>query len=282
MTEFVYLTVEQIIRINADQDGGVGVVDRAGIEASAARPGSGAFGSEAFPTIWEKAAAYVHGFATTQYFSDGNKRTAWLSAIAFLSINGRELPEVPEIEAETFVQAVAQKVFDTEDEPDATLRRAAEWFESKWNNQRVGPAIDPRLEYCYLAFDVAEPDAAEAITVYGPGMHAIGHNASYPVHLRVFVVGRLHWDRIDTLIPHVLSVKVVPDQGYKRITHNEERFDFDPHIPPSGHPHHHQGVMPTIFWRDVAPRFRQDCDATVEVRLDGEVIARVPLKVVRT
>ena len=40
-------------------------------------------------------------------------------------------------------------------EPDLTLTRSAEWFESKWRNQRVGPALHPALDYIYLARDMA-------------------------------------------------------------------------------------------------------------------------------
>ena len=45
-------------------------------------------GIELFPTIFEKAAKYVDGFARHQVFLDGNKRTAASCMITFLEING--------------------------------------------------------------------------------------------------------------------------------------------------------------------------------------------------
>ena len=113
-------------------------------------------GSRYFPDLWSKAAAYVHGIATTQYFSDGNKRTGWYAAVTFLRMNGHPLPDVETIEAETFVQAVAQNVFNTSEDQDLTVRKAAEWFRVKWETQRVGRGEDPRLEWVFLA-RFAEP-----------------------------------------------------------------------------------------------------------------------------
>jgi prophage maintenance system killer protein len=63
-----YLTLEQIVAINADQGGTLNDVN--GLQACVHRPQSGAFGVEVFPDVWSKAAAYVHGIATTQYFSE--------------------------------------------------------------------------------------------------------------------------------------------------------------------------------------------------------------------
>lgn len=87
-----------------------------------------AFGQEAFPTVWDKAGVYIHSLSSTQCFSDGNKRTAWISAVTFLELNGVGLRPVMTVEAEAFVLAVSRSLFDTTDDPGRTLRRAAEWF----------------------------------------------------------------------------------------------------------------------------------------------------------
>ena len=60
------------------------------------------------------AAAYLVGFATTQGFNDGNKRTALACALVFLSINGAEL-HVPPAELLALTMAVAN---GKEDETD--------------------------------------------------------------------------------------------------------------------------------------------------------------------
>ena len=52
------------------------------------------------------AAAYLVGFATTQGFSDGNKRTGLACALVFLSINGAHL-HVPPVELFALTMAVA-------------------------------------------------------------------------------------------------------------------------------------------------------------------------------
>lgn len=43
---------------------------------------------EFYPDQYTKAAVYMEGFATHQYFCDGNKRTAYMCAKNFLELNG--------------------------------------------------------------------------------------------------------------------------------------------------------------------------------------------------
>ena len=56
--------------------------------------------------LTDLAAAYVVGFATTQGFNDGNKRTGLACALVFLSINGANL-HVPPVELIALTMAVA-------------------------------------------------------------------------------------------------------------------------------------------------------------------------------
>ncbi|MGV7000311.1 type II toxin-antitoxin system death-on-curing family toxin [Priestia megaterium] len=44
--------------------------------------------TEQYPGLYQKAAVYMHSLATHQYFVDGNKRTAYISAATFLEFNG--------------------------------------------------------------------------------------------------------------------------------------------------------------------------------------------------
>ncbi|WP_315771546.1 type II toxin-antitoxin system death-on-curing family toxin [Rhodococcoides kroppenstedtii] len=71
-----YLDTETVVAVNARQDGGVGVRDRAGVEAAVNRAASSFGGVDTFESLWQKAGAYLHGLASTQSFLDGNKRTA--------------------------------------------------------------------------------------------------------------------------------------------------------------------------------------------------------------
>lgn len=117
-----YLSVNDVVTINADEVGeGAQLLDLAGLEAAVARPYSGFGDVEAFETLYDKAGALLHGLCSTQYFQDGNKRTAWLAAKTFLAINDVELEDVADIQSEAFVLAVAT-IHDFG--PD----RAAEWF----------------------------------------------------------------------------------------------------------------------------------------------------------
>ena len=70
-------------------------------------------GVEAFPGIWDKAYALLHGLSSTQGFVDGNKRTVWDAMELFLTVNGIFLAIRP-IEADVFVRAVALNAIEQE------------------------------------------------------------------------------------------------------------------------------------------------------------------------
>lgn len=105
---FLYLRAEDIRQINLEFCGaGAGIRDENGFLSAVERPQSTFVGRDLFPTIWDKAAAYLHGFATTQTLSDGNKRTGFLSATVFLEIHGYRW-EGPGVDsAEEFLLSVA-------------------------------------------------------------------------------------------------------------------------------------------------------------------------------
>ena len=62
--------------------------------------------------IAECAAAYAYTFATAHAFNDGNKRTSFYSAVAFLLLNGYELEERDAEEARDVIVAVAMRRLD--------------------------------------------------------------------------------------------------------------------------------------------------------------------------
>ena len=55
--------------------------------AAAARPQASAFGEDAYPDIWTKAAALLHSVVNNHPLVDGNKRLGWLATAVFLEIN---------------------------------------------------------------------------------------------------------------------------------------------------------------------------------------------------
>jgi death-on-curing protein len=84
-----YLTLEDVLR-QVERAGWV--VRDAGLLASAvARPSATAFGPDAYPDLWLKAAALCQSLDNNQALVDGNKRLAWLTTKVFLAINGRQL-----------------------------------------------------------------------------------------------------------------------------------------------------------------------------------------------
>jgi death-on-curing protein len=65
-----------------------------GLLASAVhRPRARMFGTAAYEDLYEQAAALLHALAANHPLVDGNKRTAWLGAAAFLAVNGVDLAD---------------------------------------------------------------------------------------------------------------------------------------------------------------------------------------------
>lgn len=56
--------------------------------SAVARPQTTAFGDDAYPDIWTKAAALLHSIVKNHALVDGNKRLGWLATAVFLEING--------------------------------------------------------------------------------------------------------------------------------------------------------------------------------------------------
>lgn len=62
--------------------------------SAVARPQTTAFGEDAYPDIWTKAAAMLHSIVKNHALVDGNKRLGWLATAVFLEINGIEISRV--------------------------------------------------------------------------------------------------------------------------------------------------------------------------------------------
>lgn len=104
----VYLDVDDLLEIAAVVlDGQPVVRDYGLLSSAAARPGTVAFGVEAYVDVWTKAGALSHSVCMNHALVDGNKRLAWASARVFLALNGTSLLDVDVDQAEEFVLAVA-------------------------------------------------------------------------------------------------------------------------------------------------------------------------------
>ncbi len=79
------------------------------LQSAVGRPRSSVFGEDAYPALFEKAAALLHSLSSNHSLVDGNERTGWASAVVFLDLNGHVLKEpLDEDAAEELVLAVAQ------------------------------------------------------------------------------------------------------------------------------------------------------------------------------
>jgi death on curing protein len=75
--------------------------------SAVARPQTSAFGDDAYPDIWTKAAALLHSVVKNHALVDGNKRLGWLATAVFLEINGIEVSKAGNDDVYDLVIAVA-------------------------------------------------------------------------------------------------------------------------------------------------------------------------------
>ncbi|MEC0032104.1 type II toxin-antitoxin system death-on-curing family toxin [Bacillus cereus] len=91
----------------------VGVKDLGLLESAIDRPKSSAFGEDAYPTIFEKAAALFESIGKNHAFLNANKRTAFIALNLFLGYNGYKL-EMEKKFAEDFTVDMVNKVYTFE------------------------------------------------------------------------------------------------------------------------------------------------------------------------
>lgn len=108
MTNWKWLSREAIEIVHEEQlreHGGLpGIKDENAFEAALARP----INKDAYEQadIFQLAAAYLFGLTRNHPFSDGNKRTGWIAAYAFLRLHGYQIT-ASNVEAVVFVLSVA-------------------------------------------------------------------------------------------------------------------------------------------------------------------------------
>jgi death-on-curing protein len=116
-----WLGIRSVLAIHAEQlaehGGGTGLRDMALLESALARPMNLAAYDE--PDAAALAAAYAFGIARNHPFVDGNKRTAFVTAVTFLLRNGLDCDAAEPEAVLTFVALASGKL--TED-------ALASWF----------------------------------------------------------------------------------------------------------------------------------------------------------
>ena len=89
-----YLTPQNVIQIHfeivEETGGSQGLRDLGLLESAVLRPQATFGGKDLYPTLILKAAALIHSLLLNHVFVDGNKRTATISMIEFLILNGKK------------------------------------------------------------------------------------------------------------------------------------------------------------------------------------------------
>lgn len=94
MTSTRFLTVQEVIAINVamiqrySPGEQIGVKEPGLLESAVHRPQTSVFGKDAYPTIFEKAAALFESLGQNHPFHNANKRTAFTALVIFLRYNG--------------------------------------------------------------------------------------------------------------------------------------------------------------------------------------------------
>ena len=99
MIDPLFLTLDEVLGIHADQirryGGRLGLRDLGLLQSALAMPETTFEGEFLHGTVFEMAAAYLFHLARNHPFVDGNKRTALMSSLVFLGLNGRRLEAEP-------------------------------------------------------------------------------------------------------------------------------------------------------------------------------------------
>lgn len=89
-----FLSTQEIVAINVamikkySPDEQIGIKSPSLLESATYRPQASAFGDDAYPTIFHKAAALFESLGKNHAFHNANKRTAFAALVVFLAYNG--------------------------------------------------------------------------------------------------------------------------------------------------------------------------------------------------
>lgn len=111
-----FLTIADLRAIAQDVVGAYAVRDSGLLHSAAARPQITVFGADAYPTLWDKAAALFHSIANNHPLIDGNKRLAITAAVVFLARNNIDIDQLDEdLAYELTIDVATSKLEDVGD-----------------------------------------------------------------------------------------------------------------------------------------------------------------------
>ena len=109
MSPVEYLDVEDLVVLGTQLLGDEFTVRDVGLLGAAAeRPQTSAFGEDAYPDLWTKAAALMQSLVNGHPLVDGNKRLGWLATAVFLELNGIAASVADNDEVYELVHSVAK------------------------------------------------------------------------------------------------------------------------------------------------------------------------------
>ena len=111
------------------EEGFYGRKDADALKALLARVDNGFFGIEPYPTTISKAKVFWYTIATKQMFNNGNKRTALLTALTFLRLNGYNLDFKDSSELYNISMDLANKIMSEDDLEQYLLQKTQIDFE---------------------------------------------------------------------------------------------------------------------------------------------------------
>ena len=122
----IFLSHDDLMKVAARVIGLQPLVrDHGLLEAAAFRPQASVFGADAYPTLWDKAAAMMESLARNHPLVDGNKRLALAGTIVFLGMNGFRLTMTND-EAYNFTIKVSTGEFESVAAIAAAIRESSE------------------------------------------------------------------------------------------------------------------------------------------------------------
>jgi death on curing protein len=168
----VYFIHNYLTEFFADSDDPItppGIKNSGMVESAAARPYATAGLGDAYSTIFEKAGALFHSIACNHGFHNGNKRTALLSTLYFLSERGYWVDRCDDDEMYDFTRKLAaHEISDSRADEVPTI---ADWLE---RNSRKQQKSEKHLKLNDLRealgrFEYELPDRGKTIEVLKDG-----------------------------------------------------------------------------------------------------------------
>ena len=266
-----YVSAELLIRINQENCGaGAGVRDRSGIEGVAGRPSSTFSGEDLYATIWLKAAVMLHGLSSTQYFHDGNKRTAWLAASLFLRSNGHPLRDTPTIAREAFVLVSSVNLFSVE--------QIAEWLEE----HRLRASDRKLMALVAGSFRVHEDGTFDAENALMAGLVSNG----FPYFREIGVAAHILWRKSDAYRAQTVRIYIEGDDPPIQIMMPSGIDEFsirhdwsEAFTPlPAATDRYGTGMVPHIITQYLHIMVRGEGLAWLRVDLDDDLFARIAIE----